>query len=286
MAPGALACMHQTPPSAWSETTLPWCSVSPPGLRGRAARRASRPPQSAPIRGALPALLALADEGMRTAPDPVEQSQLCCATAQLRYEGPGCDIDINECVRGTDDCADTATCVDSEVIPWHGVPTPPWQHAGCGRPGPTRRSIAALVPALPFAAGWLHLRVPSRHNGQRRLRLHQRHVVHQVRALAHAALPVQPAAPHSGDKVLGTISLPLMCLGAVRLWKPSTTTLLAKRATPDGTCPIPRCTLLHCGSSLRCSRWRGLLPLRVWTAAKLLPTSCLLPWSPDRHWLG
>lgn len=32
------------------------------------------------------------------------------ACSTRRYEGPGCDIDINECVRGTAGCAANAGC--------------------------------------------------------------------------------------------------------------------------------------------------------------------------------
>ena len=32
-----------------------------------------------------------------------------------RFEGPKCDIDINECVRGTDDCTANAACINTEA---------------------------------------------------------------------------------------------------------------------------------------------------------------------------
>ena len=31
-----------------------------------------------------------------------------------RFEGPGCDVDINECVRGTDNCASNAACLNTQ----------------------------------------------------------------------------------------------------------------------------------------------------------------------------
>ena len=33
-----------------------------------------------------------------------------------RLEGPRCDIDINECVRGTDNCASNAACINTKGI--------------------------------------------------------------------------------------------------------------------------------------------------------------------------
>ena len=30
-----------------------------------------------------------------------------------RFEGPACDVDINECVRGTSNCAANATCTNT-----------------------------------------------------------------------------------------------------------------------------------------------------------------------------
>ena len=41
-----------------------------------------------------------------------------------RYEGPQCDMDINECVRGTHNCAGNSTCINTEgsfnCICWRG----------------------------------------------------------------------------------------------------------------------------------------------------------------------
>lgn len=34
--------------------------------------------------------------------------------AGCRYEGPDCNININECVRGTDNCPANSGCVDSD----------------------------------------------------------------------------------------------------------------------------------------------------------------------------
>ena len=34
-----------------------------------------------------------------------------------RFEGPACEVDINECVRGTSGCAPTAVCLNSEASP-------------------------------------------------------------------------------------------------------------------------------------------------------------------------
>jgi mannan endo-1,4-beta-mannosidase len=41
---------------------------------------------------------------------PVIQPVPDCPTG---YEGPNCDLDINECVRGTDDCDLNAACINT-----------------------------------------------------------------------------------------------------------------------------------------------------------------------------
>ena len=37
--------------------------------------------------------------------------------ALRRFEGPTCNIDINECVRGTDNCAADAACINTQGMP-------------------------------------------------------------------------------------------------------------------------------------------------------------------------
>ena len=42
----------------------------------------------------------------------VQVEVMCVGVCRL--EGPRCDVDINECVRGTDNCASNAACINTQ----------------------------------------------------------------------------------------------------------------------------------------------------------------------------
>ena len=67
-----------------------------------------------------------------------------------RYEGPRCDIDINECVRGTSACAPQAGCINS--MGGYSCICP-WGYAGA--------ALEAKPLPSPFFPGLLHVRLSA-----------------------------------------------------------------------------------------------------------------------------
>ena len=126
----------------------------------------------------------------RTASDACAASAPPCRPSLHRFEGPGCDIDINECVRGTAGCATGAACINSEAS---GAPSAAAAVAfqSCTRRLALRCVLqcpALLLPQLAAAllapafmpAGQLCLRVPAGHHWKRYLLLLERHLGTQV----------------------------------------------------------------------------------------------------------
>ena len=118
---------------------------------------------------------------------------LCAAPAPSRraslhrFEGPGCDIDVNECVRGTAGCATGAACINSEAsvassaaaaFTCCDLPCSVLIQMPCAAPPST--GCCAGCSCMRMPAGQLRLRVPAGHHRQRHLLLLQRHLGAQV----------------------------------------------------------------------------------------------------------